>query len=48
MHRTGLFGEISRKQIFANEDMALAENCEWLGEVGKEDPFNPANKYLSK
>jgi len=48
MHRTGLFEEISRKHIFANEDMALAVICEWLGEAGKEEPFNPASKYLSK
>ena len=44
MHHTGLFDEISQERIFANEDMALAAICEWLGEAGKNDPFNPANK----
>jgi SulP family sulfate permease len=44
MHHTGLFDEISQERIFANEDMALAAICEWLGEAGKDDPFNPANK----
>jgi sulfate permease, SulP family len=44
MHHTGLFDEISQERIFANEDMALAAICEWLGEAGKHDPFNPANK----
>ncbi len=44
MHRTGLFDEISQKRIFANEDMALAAICEWLGDAGKDDPFNPARK----
>ncbi len=44
MHHTGLFDEIGQKRIFAHEDMALAAICEWLGEAGKDDPFNPANK----
>lgn len=44
MHHTGLFDEIGQERIFANEDMALAAICGWLGEAGKNDPFNPANK----
>lgn len=44
MHRTGLFEEIESGHIFAHEDMALAAICEWLGEAGKGDPLNPANK----
>jgi SulP family sulfate permease len=48
MHHTGLFDEISQKRIFANEDMALAAICEWLGDAGKDDPFNPANKPVGK
>ena len=44
MHHTGLFDEIGQKRIFASEDMALAAICEWLGEAGKDDPFNPAKK----
>jgi hypothetical protein len=48
MFRTGLFEGISQKYIFANADMALAAICEWLGEEGKEAPFNPASKFLSK
>lgn len=44
MHRTGLFEEIGQERIFAHEDMALAAICEWLGETGKDDPLNPANK----
>jgi len=24
--------------------MALAAICEWLGDAGKKDPFNPSNK----
>ena len=48
MHHTGLFDEIGQKRIFANEDMALAAICEWLGAAGKDDPFNPANKPVGK
>ncbi len=44
LHRTGLFDKIGQEQIFPNEDMALAAICEWLGESGKNDPLNPANK----
>jgi SulP family sulfate permease len=44
MHRTGLFEEISQKHIYPNEDMALDAICEWLGEEGKDDPFNPCRK----
>lgn len=44
MHHTGLFDEIGQEHIFANEDMALAAICDWLGDAGKDDPFNPANK----
>lgn len=44
MHRTGLFDEISQKHIYPNEDMALDAICEWLGEEGKDDPFNPCRK----
>ncbi|MBU1425572.1 MAG: SulP family inorganic anion transporter [Gammaproteobacteria bacterium] len=44
MRHTGLFDEIGHKRIFANEDMALAAICEWLGEAGTHDPFNPAAK----
>ncbi len=47
MRRTGLFDEIGQARLFANEDMALAAICEWLGESGKNDPLNPANKLLS-
>jgi SulP family sulfate permease len=47
MHHTGLFGEIGEVHFFANEDMALAAICEWLGEAGKTDPFNPALKVDS-
>jgi len=48
MRHTGLFDEIGQARIFANEDMALAAICEWMGEVGKEDPFNPAKKPAAK
>ena len=44
MHRTGLFDEIGQTRIFPNEDMALTAICRWLGEAGKDDPLNPANK----
>jgi len=44
MLRTGLFNEIGQERIFADEDRALAAICEWLGEAGKDDPLNPANK----
>ena len=44
MHHTGLFDEIGQERIFAHEDLALAAICGWLGEEGKDDPFNPANK----
>jgi SulP family sulfate permease len=44
LHRTGLFDKIGQERIFPNEDMALAAICEWLGEAGKDDPLNPANK----
>ena len=44
MRRTGLFEAIGQARIFASEDMALAAICEWLGEAGKDDPLNPANK----
>ena len=44
MQRTGLFDKIGQERIFAHEDMALAAICEWLGEAGKGDPLNPANK----
>lgn len=44
MRRTGLFEEIGQDRIFAHEDLALAAICEWLGETGKNDPLNPANK----
>lgn len=44
MRRTGLFDEIGQGHIFAHEDMALSAICEWLGEAGKTDPLNPANK----
>ena len=44
MRRTGLFEEIGQTRIFASEDVALAAICEWLGEAGKDDPLNPANK----
>jgi SulP family sulfate permease len=44
MQHTGLFYEIGQERIFANEDMALAAICEWLGDKGKDDPFNPAHK----
>ena len=44
MRRTGLFEEIGQARIFASEDLALAAICEWLGEAGKDDPLNPANK----
>ena len=44
MARTGLFDRIGQERIFANEDMALAAICGWLGEAGKNDPLNPANK----
>jgi SulP family sulfate permease len=44
MRHTGLFDEIGPSRIFANEDMALSAICEWLGEDGKNDPFNPARK----
>ncbi len=44
MRRTGLFEEIGQARIYASEDMALAAICEWLGEAGKVDPLNPANK----
>jgi SulP family sulfate permease len=44
MLRTGLFDRIGPQRIFAHEDMALAAICEWLGEAGKDDPLNPANK----
>ncbi len=47
MHHTGLFDEIGQERIFAHEDMALAAICEWLGEAGKTDPFNPALKPLA-
>lgn len=48
MHRTGLFDEIGQKRIFANEDMALTAICEWLGDAGEKDPFNPANKPVGQ
>ncbi len=44
MRHTGLFDEIGQERIFANEDMALAAICGWLGEAGRDDPFNPVNK----
>lgn len=44
MLRTGLFDRIGQQHIFANEDMALAAICKWLGDAGKDDPLNPANK----
>ena len=48
MHHTGLFDEISQKRIFPNEDMALAAIYDWLGEAGKDDPFNPAGAASGK
>ena len=44
LRRTGLFERIGQQRIFVNEDMALAAICELLGESGKDDPLNPANK----
>jgi sulfate permease, SulP family len=48
MHRTGLFEEISQKHIFPNEDRALEAICEWLGDEGKDDPFNPCRKLSGR
>ncbi len=47
MLRTGLLDEIGQGHIFAHEDMALAAICEWLGDAGRDDPLNPANKPQS-
>jgi SulP family sulfate permease len=44
MLRTGLLDEIGSGRLFAHEDMALTAICEWLGEAGRSDPLNPANK----
>jgi sulfate permease, SulP family len=35
MRNTGLFDEIGKQHIFANEDQALAAIYEWLGDVGQ-------------
>lgn len=44
MRRTGLFEDISQKNIFPDEDMALDAICEWLGDEGRDDPLNPCRK----
>jgi sulfate permease, SulP family len=44
MRNTGLFDEIGKQHIFANEDQALAAIYEWLGDEGKDDLFSPVTR----